>query len=102
VDVVEREMPELHARLDALNFGIGAIVFNWYLSVFKKVIISYLIYSCNFVAHRFFNLYVQSNLPVELILRIWDLFLLEGRVVLFRYALALLKVNLPILLKVFL
>lgn len=66
-DLVERRMPALHKHLSKND--IQLTLFTW-----------------------FFTIYVDGFRP-ELMLRIWDCFLLEGDEVLFRFALAILYIS---------
>ena len=59
----------MDAKFNSIDFDIGAVSFQW-----------------------FFALFVTS-LPAHFALRIWDAFLLQGRDVLFFYALGILKVH---------
>eukprot|EP00051_Salpingoeca_urceolata_P029413 m.6731 g.6731 ORF g.6731 m.6731 type:complete len:893 (-) comp2717_c0_seq2:124-2802(-) len=73
--LLDMELPALSARMKEQDFDIEATSFHW-----------------------FFGLFV-SILPCEVVVRIWDSLLHEGRDVLFRYALALLKHHETTLLK---
>lgn len=66
-DLVAEKLPRLHAHLEANNVDLSLFTFNWFLTIFV------------------------DNIPVETYLKIWDVFLYEGCKVLFRYALAFLK-----------
>lgn len=66
-DLLERRMPKLHRHL--VNNDIQLTLFTW-----------------------FFTIFVDGFRP-ELMLRIWDCFLIEGDKVLFRFALAILSIT---------
>lgn len=74
-ELLQKAMPKLHSHLK--NNDIQLTLFSW-----------------------FFTIFVDGFRP-ELILRIWDTFLLEGDTVLFRYALAVLFVNEADLMQIF-
>ena len=71
-DLLADKMPQLSAHLT--SFGIEISLFSWFLTCFI------------------------DNIPVDVYLRIWDVFLYEGNKVLFRFALAFLKMHEPLLL----
>jgi hypothetical protein len=64
-DLLAEKSPRIHAHLE--QFGIEISLFSWFLTCFV------------------------DNIPVDVYLRIWDVFLYEGSKVLFRFALAFLK-----------
>ncbi|KAI1285106.1 TBC1 domain family member 2B [Halotydeus destructor] len=64
-DLLAEKLPRVHYHLE--QFGIEISLFSWFLTCFV------------------------DNIPVTVYLRIWDVFLLEGNKVLFRFALAFLK-----------
>ena len=66
-DLIRQELPDVSAKLKEEDITEQSFAFTW-----------------------FFVLFVKS-VPTECTLSIWDSLLLEGRSVLFRYALALLK-----------
>lgn len=66
-DLVSEKLPRLHNHLEQYNIDLSLFTFNWFLTVFV------------------------DNIPVEMYLRIWDVFLYESSKVLFRFSLALLK-----------
>ncbi|XP_069694446.1 TBC1 domain family member 2B-like isoform X4 [Periplaneta americana] len=68
-DLIAEKMPRLSSHLLLYSVDISLVTFNWFLCI-----------------------YIDS-LPVDLFLRVWDAFLFEGSKVLFRYALAVLKLN---------
>lgn len=74
-DAVARWLPALSDRFEMFEFDLSLVTFNW-----------------------FFTLYVDC-VPVELTLKIWDLLLILGDVVIFQFALALLKANENIILQ---
>mmetsp|Transcript_13189 Transcript_13189/g.20549 ORF Transcript_13189/g.20549 Transcript_13189/m.20549 type:complete len:82 (+) Transcript_13189:1406-1651(+) len=53
----------------------------------------------SFYATKWFMTIFSNNMPLELTLRIWDMFFVEGQSALFRLALAILKINEKELLK---
>jgi hypothetical protein len=68
-DLVELHLPKLYKHLTGLGVDLGAITFNWFLSLFTDCFSS------------------------KVLNRIWDNFMLEGEVVLFRISLQLLKLG---------
>lgn len=66
-DLIQQILPALSAKLQEHDISIDSVTFQW-----------------------FFMLFVKS-VPTDCSLTIWDSLLLEGRRVLFRYALAILK-----------
>lgn len=68
-DCCKRWMPEVHAVLEKYGFDLSMVTFNW-----------------------FFTWFVDC-LPASITLRIWDVLLLEGDIVLFRFAYAVLKLH---------
>ena len=75
-EIIRLKLPDLHAHLESANIDFTSITFNWFLSIF-----------------------VDSSMPFEVLIRIWDCFLFEGDKVLFRYACALLKLHKRILMQ---
>ncbi|EDQ89140.1 uncharacterized protein MONBRDRAFT_32573 [Monosiga brevicollis MX1] len=69
VAMVKETMPELHDHFQHYCLDLQRICFSWFFTAFV------------------------NTLPTEVVLRIWDAFLCEGRSVLFRYGLALLKLH---------
>ncbi|KAJ3548760.1 hypothetical protein NM688_g5255 [Phlebia brevispora] len=69
LDYVKEFVPKLHAHLADLGVDLGAICFSWFLSLFTDC------------------------LPIETLFRVWDVFLVDGLDVLFRIALAILRVS---------
>ncbi|PLW24109.1 hypothetical protein PCASD_06725 [Puccinia coronata f. sp. avenae] len=67
--LVRKHLPELADHLDALDVELPAITFGWFLSLFADA------------------------LPIQTLLRVFDIFLIDGSVLLFRISLALLKIN---------
>ncbi|KAI9291848.1 RabGAP/TBC, partial [Neoconidiobolus thromboides FSU 785] len=74
-DFVSKYLPRLNRHFDMLGVDLGAITFNWFLSLFT------------------------SCAPFPLVLRIWDVFLIEGDATLFRISLAMLELNMDNLLR---
>ncbi|CAH8507405.1 unnamed protein product [Dicrocoelium dendriticum] len=73
-DLLASKLPKLAEHINRMEIDISAITLNWFLVLF---------YDC---------------VPFETLIRIWDVFLLEGPKSLFRFALALLKRSEEILL----
>lgn len=69
LDYVQQLMPKLYLHLLDQEVDLPAICFSWFLSLFTDC------------------------LPVETLFRVWDVFFVDGMDVLFRVALAILKVN---------
>ncbi|CAG0879469.1 unnamed protein product [Darwinula stevensoni] len=74
-ELVGEKMPALHHHLERHCVDLSLFTFNWFLCIFV------------------------DNIPVRTYLRIWDTFLYEGSKVLFRYALAILRLVEPELLR---
>lgn len=74
-EILRLKLPELHNHLECRNIEFTSITFNWFLSLFIDA------------------------LPFEVLIRIWDCFLIEGDKVLFRYACALFKMHQKILME---
>ncbi|OAV88294.1 hypothetical protein PTTG_29076 [Puccinia triticina 1-1 BBBD Race 1] len=72
--LVGKHLAELAAHFEALDVELPAITFGWFLSLFADA------------------------LPIQTLLRVFDLFLIDGSLLLFRIALALLKINAPTIL----
>lgn len=68
-------LPKLHSHLQKQGVDLAAITFAWFLSIFTDC------------------------LPVETLFRVWDVFFVEGMTVLFRVAIAILKMSEKELLK---
>ncbi|TPP58471.1 hypothetical protein FGIG_03311 [Fasciola gigantica] len=68
-DLLASKLPKLSEHIRNMEIDISAITLNWFLAVF------------------------YDSVPFETLIRIWDVFLLEGSKCLFRFALALLKRN---------
>ncbi|BEI79922.1 hypothetical protein CcaverHIS002_0104510 [Cutaneotrichosporon cavernicola] len=68
-DLVTAHLPKISQHLAALGVDLTALTFGWFLSLFTDC------------------------LPVETLFRVWDVLLVEGHDVLFRVALAVLKLN---------
>ncbi|XP_065197079.1 TBC1 domain family member 2A-like [Sycon ciliatum] len=68
-DLLAMKCPRLATHLDAHGIDIGLITFNWFLTIFV------------------------DNVPFETVLLVWDSFLYEGCKVLFRFALAVFRLN---------
>ncbi|BGP23116.1 hypothetical protein JCM10295v2_002009 [Rhodotorula toruloides] len=68
-DLVERIMPKFATHLDEHGVELSAITFGWFLSLFTDC------------------------LPIQTLLRVWDLFFIHGTIFLFRIAVAILKLH---------
>ncbi|SPO24649.1 uncharacterized protein UTRI_01615_B [Ustilago trichophora] len=67
IELVSEHMPRLHAHISELGVDLPAITFAWFLSLYTDC------------------------LPVETLFRVWDVMFVEGMVILFRVAMAILK-----------
>ncbi|KAJ9478446.1 Rab-GAP TBC domain-containing protein [Pseudozyma hubeiensis] len=67
IELVSEHMPALHAHMGELGVDLPAITFAWFLSLYTDC------------------------LPVETLFRVWDVMFVEGMVILFRAAMAILK-----------
>ncbi|KAH8855938.1 TBC1 domain family member 2B [Schistosoma japonicum] len=74
-EIVNEKLPLLSNHLKRLGIDISAVTLNWFLAIF------------------------YDSVPFETLLRIWDVFLLEGSETLFRFAVAILKRNEDMLLE---
>ncbi|GAA6021018.1 hypothetical protein JCM11491_005966 [Sporobolomyces phaffii] len=68
-DLVSRILPSIAGHLEEHGVELSAISFGWFLSLFTDV------------------------LPIQTLLRVWDLFFIHGTVLLFRVALSILKLH---------
>ncbi|XP_031561824.1 uncharacterized protein LOC116297689 [Actinia tenebrosa] len=68
-ELVAEKLPALHAHLKYYGVDISTVTFNWFITVYLDAV------------------------PFETAVRIWDSFLFEGREVLFRIAIGLLKLQ---------
>ncbi|GAA5915408.1 TBC domain-containing protein [Sporobolomyces salmoneus] len=68
-DLVARLLPSISEHLEEQGVELSAISFGWFLSLFTDV------------------------LPIQTLLRVWDLFFIHGTVLLFRVALSILKLH---------
>ncbi|TGZ64537.1 hypothetical protein CRM22_006329 [Opisthorchis felineus] len=68
-DLLASKLPRLAEHIQRMEIDISAITLNWFLAIF------------------------YDSVPFETLIRIWDIFLLDGSKCLFRFALALLKRN---------
>ncbi|GAA5866842.1 hypothetical protein JCM3774_001818 [Rhodotorula dairenensis] len=68
-DLVDRILPKLSVHLEEQGVELSAITFGWFLSLFTDC------------------------LPIQTLLRVWDLFFIHGTIFLFRVALAILKLH---------
>uniref|UniRef100_A0A915L645 Rab-GAP TBC domain-containing protein n=1 Tax=Romanomermis culicivorax TaxID=13658 RepID=A0A915L645_ROMCU len=73
--LVERKLPALSQHLVTCDIDLATITLNWFMSLFF------------------------DSIPFEIMLRIWDCFLLDGPKVLFRFALAILSMHQDLLLE---
>lgn len=67
IELVAEYMPRLHSHIVELGVDLPAITFAWFLSLYTDC------------------------LPVETLFRVWDVMFVEGMVILFRVAMAILK-----------
>uniref|UniRef100_A0A0X3PWH0 TBC1 domain family member 2B n=1 Tax=Schistocephalus solidus TaxID=70667 RepID=A0A0X3PWH0_SCHSO len=74
-ELIQYFSPDLYRHLQNLEIDMSTLTLNWFMAVFV------------------------SAVPIETLLRIWDVFLLEGIKVLFRVSLALVIRQKPILLR---
>lgn len=74
LDLVRAGLPKLASHMDALGVELRAVSIGWFLSLFTTCV------------------------PIETLLRIWDVLFVEGCVVLFRVAFAILSLKEPQLL----
>ncbi|XP_019929607.3 uncharacterized protein [Magallana gigas] len=68
-DLLAEKLPALSSHLESIDIEISTVTLNWFLAIFFDAV------------------------PFQTLLRIWDCFLLEGPKVLFRFALAILKLH---------
>ncbi|GAB6021897.1 hypothetical protein CHUAL_006062 [Chamberlinius hualienensis] len=68
-DVMAFKLPTLAKHFNILDIELSTVTLNWFLAIFF------------------------DSIPFECLLRIWDCFLYEGPKVLFRFSLAILKMN---------
>ncbi|KAK3088782.1 hypothetical protein FSP39_023684 [Pinctada imbricata] len=68
-DTLADKLPNLSRHLEGIDIEISTVTLNWFLAIFFDAV------------------------PFQTLLRIWDCFLLEGPKVLFRFALAILKIH---------
>ncbi|KAK4701351.1 small G protein signaling modulator 3, partial [Phenoliferia sp. Uapishka_3] len=68
-DLVQRIMPDVADHLEDLGVELPAITFGWFLSLFTDA------------------------LPIQTLLRVWDLLFVFGTVILFRVAIATIQMN---------
>ncbi|CAH8429070.1 unnamed protein product [Heterobilharzia americana] len=74
-EIVNEKLPRLSNHLKRMGIDISAVTLNWFLAIF------------------------YDSVPFETLIRIWDVFLLEGSETLFRFAVAVLKRNQDMLLE---
>jgi hypothetical protein len=68
-DLVVQHVPRVAVHFAELGVDLTSVTFGWFLSLFTDC------------------------LPVETLFRVWDVFFVEGHAVLFRVAVAVLKLN---------
>ncbi|KAF9575691.1 hypothetical protein BGW38_008196, partial [Lunasporangiospora selenospora] len=68
-DLVQEIMPRLSTHFQEMHVDLTAVTFSWFLTLFTDC------------------------LPVETLLRVWDVFFVEGMMVVFRIAVAILWMN---------
>lgn len=69
MQLVHVSMPKLSTHMEQLGVELPAVTFSWFLSLFT------------------------ACLPIETVFRVWDMLLLEGSVILFRVAYAILSLK---------
>jgi hypothetical protein len=69
VDLIQEKLPRVHEHFTRLEFPLQPLTINWFLCLFVNAV------------------------PLETTLRIWDVLFHEGPKILFRFALALLKIH---------
>lgn len=74
LSLLKKYMPKLFAHLNEMNFMPQTYGSQWFMTIF----------ACNF--------------PFPCIVRIWDIFMVEGRKILYRVALAVFKLNMATIL----
>lgn len=68
-ELMKQHLPQLYAHLTSINLTSSLYGAHWFLTVF-------IIY-----------------FPIQITVRIWDIYLLEGRKTIHRVALAIMKIN---------
>ncbi|KAI7830608.1 rab-GTPase-TBC domain-containing protein [Gamsiella multidivaricata] len=68
-ELVQEIMPRLYAHFEEMHVDVTAVTFSWFLTLFTDC------------------------LPVETLLRVWDIFFVEGMIIVFKVALAILWMN---------
>ncbi|KAG0030565.1 hypothetical protein BGZ82_007390 [Podila clonocystis] len=68
-ELVHEILPRLHEHFQEMHVDLTAVTFSWFLTLFTDC------------------------LPVETLLRVWDVFFVEGMLVLFKVAVAVLWIN---------
>jgi len=68
-ELVQEILPRLHEHFQEMHVDLTAVTFSWFLTLFTDC------------------------LPVETLLRVWDVFFVEGMLVLFKVAVAVLWMN---------
>ena len=69
LSLVKKYMPKLYVHLETNYFLPSLYATQWFMTLFS------------------------ANMPIELTLRIWDIFFIEGKKILYRIGLAILKLN---------
>lgn len=88
IDLVDELLPRLSAHVQDLGVDLPAVTFAWFLSLYTDCLpveVSLYPFSC-----------LCSNAEAEILqtlFRVWDLLFVEGSIVLFRVALAILIIN---------
>ncbi|KAF7789776.1 hypothetical protein EIP86_000722 [Pleurotus ostreatoroseus] len=88
LDYVKELMPKLHDHLVELGVDLGAICFSWFLSLFTDCLPIEV--SSSFYGFRPMS---SPSRVLQTLFRVWDVFLVDGLDVLFRIALAILRVS---------
>ncbi|XP_050403862.1 TBC1 domain family member 2B isoform X1 [Patella vulgata] len=66
-DLIQEKLPKLYSHFETYDVDLSLFTFNWFLTVFV------------------------DNIPPDTFLKVWDSFLYEGSKVMFRFAIAFLK-----------
>ncbi|KAH3680888.1 hypothetical protein WICMUC_000031 [Wickerhamomyces mucosus] len=66
-NIFSKELPKLQQHFKDLNVEIELICFNWFISIFSE------------------------SLPIEIVLKVWDLLILNGYIEIYKHSIALFK-----------
>jgi small G protein signaling modulator 3 len=87
LDLVGELQPKLKSHLEKLGADLAAICFSWFLSLFTDCL------PVEVGPYPLFHLFHEStHVILQTLFRVWDVLLVEGFDVLFRLALAILKI----------